>query len=486
MSLSCRVMPTLASLRASRRQRVIDAVLVLAVIALTGVSHRSAASNPWIDDRVLVAEPAWFQVAAPFFHTAIPGAFSTTGALASLVDPLIVGSRTGDVRALAALLAAVAAGALYALLRSVGAPRAIALLMACAIALGPILPVAHASSAAHALQMAAAATLLLLAHRRAQPGHLLGLMSLVTIVGAVNHLALVWFAAPLWAAVALRHSRPLLAVSVAVASLSAGAIAAALVMSMQIDRRGRLEPDRPEHWGTGRRIVDRSFPLRASGVRRWVRDGGCAGSRARAAAALRALVPPRDRRRRDTTNGRVDGGRGHHPGAVRTTNVGTGPERRLRGNHGGRRIPLRPHAGLDVAPRGPRRWRACSRVCSAPRGPWTMEPSGSRVDSGGAPPRRLHGFSRTSASVGGVDRRAPCRRPSAVDERGRDRGRTATAGHCGGRHVTSRRRALCDVPRDCCDCCRVRTSGVPDSISNTRPRSRSCNRGVRGSGSPMP
>lgn len=134
------------------------AALLIAIAA--GVLHRQAAADPWADDRVLVAEPSWVQMAAPRMHAALADSYSIAGALTRRFDPLSRASTTGDIRALAACFAALAAGLLFVVLDRLRIPWPIAVPLAF-VGVGLVLPASTATSITLALHGLLGAGLLL-------------------------------------------------------------------------------------------------------------------------------------------------------------------------------------------------------------------------------------------------------------------------------------------------------------------------------------
>ena len=174
-----------------------------ALLALAaGLIHRQAAPNPWGDDRLLAAEPSWFQMAAPLMHAAVPGSWSLSSGLTQLIDPLTRASTAGDIRALAALATALTAALMFVFLRRHGTPAMLALPLSCSI-LTVVLPVSSAMTAALALQMLLAVTLLLIASPvspRVITTPRLAALAAITVIGVINHAAFLPFAAVVWLA----------------------------------------------------------------------------------------------------------------------------------------------------------------------------------------------------------------------------------------------------------------------------------------------
>jgi len=174
------------------------------VVIVTGLLHRRAAADAWADDRSLAADPSWLQMAAPLWHTALPDSRSIAAGLLGLIDPLTGASMAGDMRALAALLTALSAGALFLILRRAGVPPLIAALL-CGLTVASLLPVAVAASVSHALQMLVGTALILTwsvpssANRIRVP-----LLAAITVLGGLTHAAFLAFAAGIWAAEWLR------------------------------------------------------------------------------------------------------------------------------------------------------------------------------------------------------------------------------------------------------------------------------------------
>jgi hypothetical protein len=174
-------------------------VSVFAAAVAVGLLHRSAVNRVWADDRPLAAEPDWFQLAAPQWHASLPHSSSVAQSLTRLVDPLTDASTTGDERALAAVLTAVAAAALVLLLRRFDVPRPLAVLLALGLA-GAVLPVGVTTSVALALQTLVAAALLLVWCQQPFAGAgRTSMLAVLTVVGAANHVSALPFAAGLWA-----------------------------------------------------------------------------------------------------------------------------------------------------------------------------------------------------------------------------------------------------------------------------------------------
>jgi hypothetical protein len=210
-------------------------------MVLTGLVHRAAATNPWADDRILAGEPVWFQQAAPWMHAALPAGVSVPSILLAVVDPLTAATHRGDVRALAAVLAAATAGALWRALRLSKVPVSIAAVLACTPAMGSLLPVAAEVSAAHALIMACCAVLLWISHPAIVPrvwGPLL--MAAVTFVGIATHVAFAGLAIPVWLVLVRRLRRPLLWSAASAGVVALGLVVAAFLVSTLV--RGTVDP----------------------------------------------------------------------------------------------------------------------------------------------------------------------------------------------------------------------------------------------------
>ena len=179
---------------------------VILVAAAVGVLHRNATVSPWVDDRELASEPAWFQLAAPHWHATVAGSASLASAVVRGVDPLTDASSGGDSRAVAAFAAALGAAAMLLLLLRLAVPFAIAAML-CLSLTGLVLPVSGPMTAAHGLQTLFAALLLLVA---GLPPHLsflrIVLLASVTVAGAVNHGAFLAFAVVIWTVVAMTAS----------------------------------------------------------------------------------------------------------------------------------------------------------------------------------------------------------------------------------------------------------------------------------------
>ena len=200
------------------------AYVSLVAIALVGVAHRTALPATWVDDRVLAGEPAWFQLAAPLWHSAIPGSASLSALLTDAIDPLTGASPLGDARGIAATCVAGAAAALLIVLQRMMVPQALAIVM-CGALVGALLQVAAWASVAHALQMLCAAALLLV--MTTKPRHVVrvAVISAVTVIGTASHPAFAAFAAAAWA-VEVRYAPP--AIRIRVAAIAAVALIAAV------------------------------------------------------------------------------------------------------------------------------------------------------------------------------------------------------------------------------------------------------------------
>ncbi len=173
---------------------------MLCVATAAGLLHRRAAIDAWADDRSLAAEPAWFQLAAPLWHSAVHGSTSVANGLVRVIDPLTNASTAGDVRASAATLTAIAAGVLFLVLRRAGVSPLIAMPLSAAT-VGSVLPVAPAASVSHALLMLVGPALILAWSASSPAAYLrIGLASAVTVVGVATHATFVAFAAAIWIA----------------------------------------------------------------------------------------------------------------------------------------------------------------------------------------------------------------------------------------------------------------------------------------------
>lgn len=222
-------------------------VTLVIVIALVGVLHRGALTTPWADDRTLGADPAWFQLAAPMWHSVIPGSTSISNALTRLLDPLTSASVTGDARAVAALLTALGAATLLMLYRA-AVPLGIGAFLCFSLA-GAVLPVTAATSVAHALQVfLAGAMLVVWSNAYLKPGVRLATLSAITVAGVLNHAAFLAFAAGVWVAewrYVDTQTRARTAV-VAVAALSLGLFSTAWLLQVDGASAGAVSPRRPE------------------------------------------------------------------------------------------------------------------------------------------------------------------------------------------------------------------------------------------------
>lgn len=201
-----------------------------------GVVHREAATNIWADDRLIADEPAWYQLAAPYWHTALPGSASVAGALTGVVDPLTSASRAGDTRGIAACVAAAAAGVVLLGLSRASVPIWIAAAMSVAT-VSSVSPVAPSLSITHALLALTAASLLLMGAvpaGRSWRQHLA--FCALTVFGAAVHPAFVAFAAGVWVAdtwKATRASRPRVLV-IGGASICTALVVAAMMLDANI------------------------------------------------------------------------------------------------------------------------------------------------------------------------------------------------------------------------------------------------------------
>lgn len=205
-------------------------------MVLCGVVHREAGTSPWADDRGIADEPAWYQLAAPYWHTALPGSLSLAGALTSVVDPLTSASRAGDTRAIAALIAAAAAGVVLLGLSRASVPFWLAALASVAT-VASVSPVAPAVSITHALMALTAAFVLLRGDAPTGPSWPQNLvLSALTVFGAAVHPAFLAFAAGVWVAdtwKAPRALRPRLLV-IGGASICAALVVAAMMLHANV------------------------------------------------------------------------------------------------------------------------------------------------------------------------------------------------------------------------------------------------------------
>ena len=184
-----------------KRYEMVSAFLPPVLLAaVVGLLHRRAAYSPWSDDVNLALEPAWFQMAAPLWHSPLPDMWSLVSRVVSVFDPLSAASMQGDTRALAALTTAVAAVGLLIVLRRVAVPLLLALPL-CLATVGLVLPVAAMASLTQAVQALAAVALLLawLSEGRSA-GQRLAWLAAITVLGTTNHVAFLPFSAVVWAA----------------------------------------------------------------------------------------------------------------------------------------------------------------------------------------------------------------------------------------------------------------------------------------------
>jgi hypothetical protein len=201
------------------------------VALLIGILHRGAETTPWADDRLMSADPGWLQLSSPTWHSMLEGSLTPSHALIRLVDPRTDASTVGDARAIAAVLASLTALALLALWRRLGVTD-VAAIPLCLCTVAPTLPTAPATIVAHAIQMLAAAGMLLLWSAFRERAWYLPALTTLTIVGALNHFGLVAFAAGLWTAECLfpkRRSR-VLTVTSAIAALLVGVVVSAAML----------------------------------------------------------------------------------------------------------------------------------------------------------------------------------------------------------------------------------------------------------------
>lgn len=168
------------------------------MMAAAGLLHRRAAADGWADDRLLSADPAWLQMAAPLWHAVGGNALSIANLLARAIDPLTQASIAGDVRAIAASLAALGAAAALLVLWRAGIAEPMALVLAGALT-SLVLPVSSAISIAHALQLLLGACLVLVWLSPRDDRARFWLLAVMTLAGALNHASFVAFAAAIWA-----------------------------------------------------------------------------------------------------------------------------------------------------------------------------------------------------------------------------------------------------------------------------------------------
>lgn len=235
----------------SDRWSVARTVALVAVILVVGLLHRRATPDAWADDSALTTEPAWMQVGAPLWHAALDQSASVASTLARLIDPLTRASTMGDVRAIAAAFAGLAAGTLLLVLRRARVPELMAILLSCST-VGLTLPISGPLSAAHTLQMLLGASLLLIWLAVHEERRRWLALSAITILGALNHSSFLAFAGVIWILelfVAGRGAAAIVIIAGATSLLS-GVLLAAWMLHVNSAPPGALVMERPDTLAT--------------------------------------------------------------------------------------------------------------------------------------------------------------------------------------------------------------------------------------------